>query len=305
MAEQKTRWVLITGTSTGIGRALALKLANDGFGVFAGVRRQEHTDDLSAEFAKSKSASTSTGQLVPLILDVTDPKSIVSALENIKPRGLWALINNAGIVVPGPVEHLSMEQWRHQFDVNFFGLIDLTRQTIPLLRQSVATFGVGSPRLLIISSIGGRVAQPIISAYTASKWATTALGDSLRLELHRQGIGVTVIEPGAIATAIWGKGEKKASEFGPDHPARKNYGLELDSVTELSNRTAAKALAPDKAADVIVAALTARRAPARVLVGTDAKMAAFFKRWLPTTWFDAILKREFGINNPRADAATA
>jgi NAD(P)-dependent dehydrogenase (short-subunit alcohol dehydrogenase family) len=303
MSSTNKKWVLITGTSTGIGRALALKLAGDGFSVFAGVRKPEHGDRLAAEFSKVKSA----GQLVPVILDVTDGPSITAALETVKNKtgadGLWALINNAGIVVPGPVETLTMAEWRHQFDVNFFGLIDLTRQVIPLLRESVAIHGAGSPRLLIISSIGGRVAQPMISPYTASKWATTALGDSLRLELLRQGIGVTVIEPGAIATPIWEKGDQKSNDFVPDHPARRHYGPELDSLIALASRTAAKAMTPEKAAQQIARALTARNAPARVLVGTDAKMAAMLKRLLPTRWFDAILKREFGIANPPGAAA--
>jgi short-subunit dehydrogenase len=137
----------------------------------------------------------------------------------------------------------------------------------------------------------------MVAPYTCSKWATTALGDSLRLELRRQGIGVSVIEPGAIATAIWGKGETSLAEIGPDHPARKLYAAEIDGLSKALTQTAATAIPPEKAADAILHALTAPRAPAHVLVGLDAKIAALLKRWLPTTWFDFLLMRQFGIAN--------
>jgi short-subunit dehydrogenase len=123
----------------------------------------------------------------------------------------------------------------------------------------------------------------------------SSLGESLRMELHGQGIGVTVIEPGAIATAIWGKGEVSAGEFGPDHPARALYGREIDGLTKLAARTAAGAISADKAADALVRALIARKPPAKVLVGRDAVLGAMLKKWLPASWFEAILRREFGI----------
>ena len=209
--------------------------------------------------------------------------------------GLWALINNAGIVVGGPVEQLTPGDWRRQFDTNFFGWIEVIRAALPVLRQGVRAFGIHTPRIVLISSIAGRIAQPILAPYTCSKWATTALGDSLRLELRRQGIGVSVIEPGAIATAIWGKGEASLAEFGPDHPARKLYGAESDALAEAATEAAATAIPSGRAADAILRALTAPRAPARVLVGQDAKTAALLRRWLPTTWFEFLVMRQFGI----------
>jgi len=149
----------------------------------------------------------------------------------------------------------------------------------------------------LVSSIGGRVAQPMVAPYTCSKWATTALGDCLRLELRRQGIGVSVIEPGVIATAIWGKAEASLAEFGPNHPARKLYAAEIDGLNKAAAQAAAAAIPPERAAGAILRALTARRAPARVLVGQDAKIAALLKRWLPTTWFDFLLLWRFGTAN--------
>lgn len=289
-------WVLISGTSTGIGRATALLLVAQGFNVIAGVRRESDARSLTDEAASSGAAN---GRLVPVILDVTDQSSINAAIgracELAGTSGLRAVINNAGIVVPGPVEHVSAEDWRRQFDVNFFGMIELTRAALPLLRQGVVAHGPHVPRLLFVSSIGGRVSQPILAPYTTTKFATSALGDSLRLELRRQGIGVTVIEPGAIATEMWAKGDTSAEEFGPNHPARKLYDAEITGLTIAAKTAASRAIPAAKAASDILTALTASRAPARVLVGLDAKIMAVLRGWLPLSWFDAIMLREFKI----------
>jgi NAD(P)-dependent dehydrogenase (short-subunit alcohol dehydrogenase family) len=289
-------WVLISGTSTGIGRATALLLASKGFNVLAGVRRDA---DGSSLIAANAAASSGQGRLVPVVLDVTNQTSINAAASRAQElagaSGLRCVINNAGIVVPGPVEHVSAEDWRRQFDVNFFGMVELTRATLPLLRQGVSAHGLHVPRLMFVSSIGGRVSQPIMAPYTSTKFATSALGDSLRLELRRQGIGVTVIEPGAIATEMWAKGDTSAEEFGPTHPARKLYEPEIIGLTRAAKRASGRAIPAAKAASDILRALTAARAPARVLVGTDAKIMAVFRNWLPLSWFDAILLREFQI----------
>lgn len=297
------RWALVTGTSTGIGRALVLKLLQNGVSVFAGVRRDKDAADLTTA-ASDVLKGVASARLIPVALDVVEPAQMQAAIgqvaETVGADGLWALVNNAGIVVPGPVEYLSLDDWRRQFDVNFFGVAELTRLALPLLRRAVLAQGTFVPRIVIVSSIGGRVAQPILSPYTSSKWAVTALGDSLRLELHRQGIGVTVLEPGAVATAIWAKGDHAAETFTADHPARPMYGPEIDGLTRLARQTAAGAIAPEKVAELVFKALTARRAPARLLAGRDAKLAAFMRKWLPLTWFDAILRKQFGIADPDA-----
>lgn len=134
-----------------------------------------------------------------------------------------------------------------------------------------------------------------MAPYTSSKFALTALGDSLRLELRRQGIGVTVIEPGAIATDIWAKGDASAQEFTPDHPARKLYGLEIDGLAALARKTASEAMPVEPAAQQVVQSILVRRAAARVLIGKDAKIMARLKALLPTGVFDNLLAKEFGI----------
>jgi NAD(P)-dependent dehydrogenase (short-subunit alcohol dehydrogenase family) len=287
-------WALISGASTGIGRSTALRLVSSGLNVIAGVR-----SSAAAERLVNEAARINAGRLETTLLDVTDQASIDAAVartaELAGPNGLRAVINNAGIVVPGPVEHVSAAEWRRQFDVNLFGAIELTRATLPLLRQGVAAHGRGVPRLLFVSSIGGRIAQPLMAPYTSSKFALTALGDSLRLELRRQGIGVTVIEPGAVATDIWAKGDAYAEEFTPDHPARKLYEPELNGLQALARKTASNAIPAGRAAEQVVRAIFAPRAPARVLIGTDAKIMARMKSLLPTAVFDNILAKEFGI----------
>jgi NAD(P)-dependent dehydrogenase (short-subunit alcohol dehydrogenase family) len=283
-----TSWALISGASTGIGRAIALQLAARGFHVLAGVRSQAAGEALAA-----------TAGVTPILLDVTDQASIEAAVaqaaEMAGADGLRVVINNAGIVVPGPVEYVTAADWRHQFDVNLFGMIELTRATLPLLRRGVATHGAFVPRLLFVSSIGGRVSQPMLAPYTTSKFATTALGDALRIELHRQGIGVTVVEPGAVATEIWGKGEVSSTQFDSAHPARLLYGPELDGIAKAASRMSGKAITSEKAANEIVASILAAKPQARLLVGPDAKVLAIMRRWLPLSWLDALLRREFGV----------
>ena len=299
------RWALVKGTSTGIGRAVVLRLVREGVSVFAGVRRQADGDRLAAEAARLMPAA-GAARLVPLILDVTREEEIGAAIgrvsEIVGSDGLWALVNNAGIVVPGPIEHLSSADWRRQFDVNFFSVTDVTRAALPLLRRAVESRGFGVPRIMIVSSIGGRVAQPLIGAYTASKWAVSALGDSLRMELRRHGIGVTVLEPGAIATAIWEKGDRQSAEFHDAHPAMRNYREEIQGLLRVLPRTAKNAIPAERAAAIAVQSLLRHRAPARVLVGRDARIMAFLRATLPLPWFDALLMHEYGIPRQPATA---
>jgi NAD(P)-dependent dehydrogenase (short-subunit alcohol dehydrogenase family) len=293
---------LVTGTSSGIGKAISLRLAAEGVNVFAGVRRSTDGEALMTEASQLSARSPHRkGRIIPVILDITDNVSIQSAVNQVREEtgsnGLWALINNAGVAVGGPVEEVSTSDWRRQFDINFFGWIELIRAALPLLRKGVQSQGMNIPRVVLVSSIGGRVAQPFLAPYTCSKAAATALGDSLRLELRRQGIGVSVIEPGAIATPIWRKGEASLAEFGPNHPARKLYAAEIDGLRKTATEVAAAAIPPERAAEAIFGALTAQRAPARVLVGPDARIAALLKRWLPIKWFDFLLMRQFHIAN--------
>jgi len=282
--------VLVTGCSTGIGRACAIHLAGLGFNVLAGVRKQDDAAALQRDAGAN---------LHGILLDVTDAASISSAVETACGMsggdGLRGLINNAGISVHGPVEHVPLSEWRRQFEVNFFGQLAVTQAMLPLLRLHIAARGAGSARIVMMSSIAGRVAMPIIGPYNASKFALEAMSDALRMELRAQGIKVCIVEPGSIDTPIWSKAEANPGTFPPDHPARVLYSREIDAVVTAAKKSAAAAIGTDAVSKVVEKCLMLRRPRTRYLVGTDAKIAAAAKWVLPTRVLDWGMARELGI----------
>jgi NAD(P)-dependent dehydrogenase (short-subunit alcohol dehydrogenase family) len=282
------RNVFITGCSTGIGRACVLDLTRRGFTVLAGVRKTAHAQELEQ----------ACGSAQGVIIDVTDTGSIAAAAEKVRQivgdAGLVGLINNAGVSVHGPVEHVPLCEWRRQFEVNFFGQIAVTQAMLPLLRQGVATHGMGASRIVMMSSIAGLIAQPIVAPYNASKYALEAVGDSLRMELRRQGIKVCLVEPGAIDTPIWNKTETNGSIFPPDHPARKLYSSTIDGVLKAARRAAAGAIPAEAVAKAVAACMTRKRPRARYVVGWDAFAGAWAKRFLPTAVMDYGVRSALG-----------
>src|SRR5262245_5535409 len=179
--------IVITGASSGIGRAM--RLDQLGFHVFAGVRNPADGDAL-----KSKSSE----RLSPVLLDVTSEDSIARAARSIGDAPIAGLVNNAGIAVGGPLEMVPIPLWRKQFEVNVIGQVAVTQAFLPLLR-------VGRGRIVNIGSIAGRSALPFTSPYCSSKFALEGLSDSLRMELRQWGISVSIVEPGSIRTPIWEK----------------------------------------------------------------------------------------------------
>jgi NAD(P)-dependent dehydrogenase (short-subunit alcohol dehydrogenase family) len=290
MTSTTARHVLITGASTGIGRACAIELARQNFSVFAGVRRQIDGSSLRDE---------SNGKIQPVTLDVTDPASIAAAIAEITSivgaDGLCGLVNNAGITVVGPVEFVSMPDWRRQFEVNFFSAVALAQAALPLLRLHVAKNGRGSARLVNMSSIAGRLAQPILGPYTASKHAMESLTDSLRFELAPQGIQVCSINPGAIDTPIWDKAKTQAATISADHPSRPLYGSLIDSIQAAAWKAQAAAVPADRVAAAVLACMTKAKPRTRYFVGPDAKGAAILKRFLPDRVMDALLRKMIGM----------
>jgi len=275
--------VVVTGASTGIGRATALHLGMLGFDVFAGVRRESDGERLASE---------GSGGVTPVILDVTDADSIEAAArrvtEAVGGAGLRGLVNNAGISQPAPVELLPLDALREQLEVNVVGQIAVTQAFLPLLRRARG-------RIVNVSSIGGRVASPTLGAYAASKFAIEALSDSLRMELHPWGIHVSVIEPGSIRTEIWRRGidaGNSIQERIPDE-RRELYAPLTGGVRRLAERLQDRAIPPERVADRIAHALTARRPRTRYLVGTDARIRAL-AGLLPDRAHDALVRRMIG-----------
>jgi NAD(P)-dependent dehydrogenase (short-subunit alcohol dehydrogenase family) len=273
------RTVLVTGTSTGIGRACALDLHARGYHVFAGVRAAPDGDALRA----------ATGdRLVPLLLDVTQPAHVTAALDTLRAHvgdaGLQGLVNNAGVAVPGPMEYLSLQALREQFEVNVFGTLDLTQACLPLLRPSRG-------RIVNVSSVNGRVVTPFNGAYCASKFALEAISDALRRELQPTGVRVVLVEPGSIRTAIRDTAKANARQLAEEYPdvVRQHYGGVLRRLEQV--QTPAHALAPERVARIVARALEARRPRARYRVGWDARLGVMAAHLLPTSALDALLSR--------------
>jgi NAD(P)-dependent dehydrogenase (short-subunit alcohol dehydrogenase family) len=198
--------VLVTGASTGIGYAAAQAFIEKGYHVYGNVRKQADADRLQQALG---------AQFTPLIFDVTDHAAIAAAAQRVEAEigkdGLACLINNAGIATSGPLMLQPMDDLRFQFEVNVFGLLAVTQAFLPLLgARKNPTHAPG--RILMISSVGGKLAGPFLGAYTGSKHALEGMSKSLRQELQLYGIDVIVIGPGRIQTAIWDK--PSAQEIG-------------------------------------------------------------------------------------------
>jgi NAD(P)-dependent dehydrogenase (short-subunit alcohol dehydrogenase family) len=273
---------LISGASTGIGRATALRLAASGWTVLAGVRKPADGESLR---------SAGGERMLPLELDVTDRTQIESAAERvaeIAPGGLNALVNNAGIGIGGPLELISEASLRAQFDVNVFGQVAVTRALLPALRRARG-------RIVIVSSVGGRVALPLSAPYGASKHALEAIGDALRGELRSSQVRVVLIEPGSVATPIWSKSSREAAQVSIPPELEKEYGHVPAALEKTLRQTEQRGVPAEQVASTIERALTARRPRTRYLVGRDARAMVLGKALLPDRVFDAIVRRAMGL----------
>ena len=258
------RNVLVTGASTGIGAACVGRLAAGNWVVYAGVRRDEDGARLVGEHG---------GQVRPVRLDVTDRPSIDAAVGRIDGESgrLDGLVNNAGVNVGGPFELLEESEWRDQFEVNFFGVIAVTKACFPLVERA-------GGRFVHIGSIAGRIASPGMGPYAASKHAVEALNWSLRAELDRIGpMTSSVIEPGEIRTEIWNKGRDQlddAEQRIAERGLTSRYRWLLEMFRGFLDEADDKAIAPDAVAAAVEHALTSSRPRARYLVGNDARLQA-------------------------------
>ena len=273
--------VLVTGASTGIGEACALRLDRLGHRVYAGVRSEEHARGLRQR---------GSDRIVPVFLDVTDQAQIDAAAKQIGGGGrLDGVVNNAGIGRGGPLEYLPLEVWREQLEVNVLGQVAVTKAVLPFIRAA-------GGRIVFIGSIGGRVATMLMGPYNASKFAIEAIGESLRSELHPWGIGVSVVEPGAIKTPIWDKARQQADRLERALPeeARTRYARHIAAIRKAIEMQDRQGVSPDKVAAAVERALFSPRPKTRYLVGTDARVQALLVRWLPDRPREAIIRRFAG-----------
>jgi NAD(P)-dependent dehydrogenase (short-subunit alcohol dehydrogenase family) len=277
MTKQGT--ILVTGASTGIGRACAELLADSGFEVFGTVRNKQDGETLR---------SHESGRVHPVVLDVTDGEQIrqgVAAIEkHVGDRGLAGLVNNAGIALGGPLEYVPSETIRRQFDVNVFGLLDITRALLPMIRRAKG-------RIVNIGSASGYFTTPFLGPYCASKYAVEAFTDAMRGELYPFGIHVSVVQPGRILTPIWDRGLEEADRMRTDLAPEgvEHYGHYLEGVETLIKTAKKEGIPPLKVALRVRHALTARRPKTRYIVGLDARLQKIVKKLLPTRLLDRLV----------------
>ena len=279
------RAVVITGASSGIGRACAIGLADAGFHVFAGVRKQADGDALK---------ELTTGTLTPLLIDVTDAATVNAAADEVAgtvgAHGIAGLVNNAGIGVTWPMEAIPSDVLRKQYDINVFGQVTVIQTFLPLLRLAAG-------RIVNIGSIGDRLTMPFGAPLTSSKWALASITEGLRLELRPWGIHVILIEPATIHTEavdkMEGNAEQTLSRFTEIEHER--YAVAYRSMTRRTLARERTGSSPDVVAVTVIHALTTEKPKTRYLVGKHARALALIARLAPDPLFDLIRLRLFGL----------
>lgn len=271
--------VLVTGAARGIGRATVLRLAGGGWDVIAGVRRAEDGDVLAAEAA----------HITPVVLDITDDAQVASVADGLPPD-LDAVVNNAGVVVGGPVEAVPLDELRRQLEVNVVGQASVTQSVLPRLRRSQG-------RVVFVSSLSGRVATPMFGPYNASKFALEGMADALRMELAPWGIKVSLVEPAQTDTDLWRRADddlgQALEELRPEH--RSLYAKHIEGFRKTIPRSQRAAAPADGVAAVIEKALTDKRPRARYVVGRSARIQAFMSDVTPTPVLDRMLRAGTGV----------
>ena len=280
-------FVVVTGTSTGIGAATALRLADEGFHVLAGVRSEADGDALRARASE---------RVTPLIIEVADETTISAAAaevaEVVGPRGLAGLVNNAGIGKPAPIEFQPMADFRTQLEVNLFGPVAMVQAFLPLIRR-------GGGRIVNVGSIGGMIVLPLNGAYSASKFGMRAISDALRLELRQWNIHVSLIEVAPVKTAIFGKtfAELDGLENTLGEEGFGLYEQQIAAVRRSVEKAKADADPPLVIAKAILHALTSDKPKTKYLAGHGGKATAVAAA-LPDRARDRALAHELGLPGP-------
>ncbi len=281
-----TQTVLITGATDGLGKAAALLLAERGYRVFAAGRSADKRAQLDA-LAKEKHLPLETMQM-----DVCDDASVQTAIASIyqKAGALDVLINNAGFVQVGAVEDLHLEDWRRQFETNFFGVIRVTQAVLPQMRER------RKGRILMMSSVSGFVTPPTQGAYSASKHAIEAVSNALRHELYPFGIHTILIQPGYIMTSIQSTAMDLAQPYEEKFKTGPYAGIYASYLGNATSTRAQSKTTPEDCARVMLKAIEAARPKARYGVTPLATFAKWSKRLLTDSAADRIIRRRYGIS---------
>ncbi len=271
--------ILLTGAAKGIGRAVLDVLYKQNYTVYATVQNESELNQIKSNFSES---------VIPLKMDLTDEQQIEKVVNKLADKKLDALINNAGVAIPAPVECTELQDLRHQFEVNYFGLVNLTQKLLPQIRKSRG-------RIIFLSSIFGRVAHPFVGSYCSTKYAVEALADCLRREVYGQDVKVSLIEPGAIDTGIW---EESIDQYvklqdSISGDMRKLYGKQLSVMEKAVKAKAKTALPPTFVAQAVLHALDAEKPKIRYAIGWKDRLLLFILKVLPDKWIDDHFIRQF------------
>jgi NAD(P)-dependent dehydrogenase (short-subunit alcohol dehydrogenase family) len=285
MPEPLKHSAVITGVSTGIGYATAKLLVERGFQVFGSVRSEADAERIAREFGPN---------YCPLMMDVTDETAVRRSADTVREKlgqnRLFALINNAGIEMTGPLAYLPLDRFRLQLEVNLIGVLSVTQAFLPLLGTDPQR--IGNPgKIINISSALGRLAVPFVGAYCASKFGLEALSDSLRREMMLFGIDVIVVEPGAIVTPIWEKAEGKLLHEFPGTP----YQRSLTKFVETAMKSGREGFPATKVAELIARILATKRPKARYTIIPNRFVEYTIPRLLPTRILDYLMGKYLGI----------
>lgn len=277
--------VVVTGVSTGIGWSITDVLIRGGFQVFGSVRTAQDAERLSNEFGEA---------FIPLTFDVTDEAAVHAAAEQVRAQlngeTLFGLVNNAGIAVPGPLMHLSTDDFRLQLEVNLVSVLVVTKAFLPLLGADRSLRGKPG-RIINMSSVSGKIGYPFVGAYAASKHALEGFSETLRRELMLYGIDVIIIGPGAVATPIWDKAEQ--ADFSMYENTE--YMKFTRRVQDYMIRNGKNGLAPEKVGEVVLQALTTPRPRVRYTVARHGWINRFLLEILPKRVIDGFIARSLGF----------
>jgi NAD(P)-dependent dehydrogenase (short-subunit alcohol dehydrogenase family) len=276
---------VVTGASTGIGRAVVASLAGAGWRVFGSVRKEADAASLKATFGSA---------FTPLLFDVTDAAAIAHGAEAVKQslggRTLDGLINNAGIAVGGPLRYIPLLEIERQIDVNVYGPLRVTQAFLPMLGADRAFKGEPG-KIINMSSVAGKLASPFLAPYAMSKHALEAFSDSLRRELLVHGIDVITVAPGAIATPIWAK----ADEINVEQYKNTEYYDLLARMRSLMQEVGNAGLPPEAVGDLVLRVLKNPRPKARYAVLRDKLRMWTLPNMLPKRVVDGFIAKRFGI----------
>lgn len=273
--------IVVSGASSGMGRATAIALAARGFHVLAGVRTAAAAEHIQRE------------NIEPVVLDITDERDIAALVDRVEAAGrpLRAVVNCAGMAVNGPIEALPLTAWRQMFEVNLLGHVAVVQSLLPALRRS-------NGRIVNISSTGGRIAMAAFGAYSATKFAVEAMSDSLRREVRGQGVDVVVIQPGGVKTGMGASGTRAAEALvtGMSAENRTRYDELMSTFFATVEGFDRTGMSAERAGNAIADVVAARRPKTRYTIGRDAALFTRLARILP----DLALDRALASNGRRA-----